>query len=372
MMKRYFFIVCLKYAPGMWQHMNSFASSLLARGYPVRFIISPGYRWMTKNYEESTYVNISHHKGDSKLRNVLSYLWLRRGYFNKIFRQYPPSGILLSSWHPLNFLLAQLVKSLYPDTPIMVWLHEPYKDEKKIYGAKAIIIYLVELFQTLSLRYTDVVIVHSQRGFRLFKKKYPRFKGRTHMVPLQFQDDGFDPNVKRRYVSFLGRADLAKGIEAFFSVVEDATQRSLDLEFQIVTASNIKGYLERLSPTARQKLRVVNKPQISDADLREAAANSLAVLALYKETMQSGVIPVAFMQGTPVIGTDIEGITEWVRNKQTGVIVSRSPASEEIEAAIAYIQSHLKEMVDYCRADFLSTFDDRNWERYYGWLGDIG
>jgi glycosyltransferase involved in cell wall biosynthesis len=250
----------------------------------------------------------------------------------------------------------------------MVWLHEPFKDDKKLYGAKAIIIHLVELFQTLSLPYVDEVILHSRRARRLFQVKYPNFRGRTRLIPLPFADDGPGPADGRRYISFLGRADRAKGIDLFFQLVEGAYRQGRGDEFQIVTASDIDKHLQGLSPGAREKLRVVNRPQIADEDLRQAAAGSLAVLALYKETMQSGVIPVAWMKGAPVIGTDIEGITEWVRDRETGVIVSAQPSLEEITRGIDYISGHFGEMTRRCREEYLATFDDGNWDTQYAWL----
>jgi len=261
-----------------------------------------------------------------------------------------------------------MVKSLYPDVPVIAWLHEPYKDEKKLYGRKALIIYLVELFQTLSLPYVDVAIMHSRRAMRLFNRRYPKFAGEKKLIPLHFRDDGIDPSAERRYISFLGRADQAKGIDSFFTLVEGMAQENRDVYFQIVTSSPIQTYLEKLSPAARSRLKIVNKPRLTDGELRAGAANSLAVLALYKETMQSGVIPVALMKGTPVIGTDIEGITEWIRHGETGIIVSINPSREELWEAVRYIREHIAEMSPKCRQYYLDTFDDGNWDRDYGWL----
>lgn len=353
----------------MWQHMSSFSYQLQAKNYSVRFIISSGFRWIEEvNDSIPFYVSTSTNSA-SIILDVISYFFSGRSRYLEIFRQNPPSALLLVSWHPLNFLVARLVKSLYPDVPILAWLHEPYKDQKRIYGSKAIIIWLIEWFQSLSLRYIDFIILHSSRGLRLFEQRYPKFSGGKYLIPLQFKDEELlSLNGKRRYLSFLGRADRAKGIDLFFSFVEELAEIAGDWQFQIVTSSNILGHLEKLSPLARQKLWVINKPQLTDRDLRQAAASSLSVLALYKETMQSGVIPVAWMQGAPVIGTDIEGITEWIRDRETGVIVSRSPTAPEIEAAITYIRTHFDEMSARCRSAYLSNFDDRNWERYYGWI----
>ena len=195
----------------MWQHMKSFANQLLLKDYPVRFIISPGFCWMNEFSPSITNYSFPSNAIFPKLRNILSLLWFNHSNYRHIFHVNPPSGILLASWHPLNFLLVRMVKSLNPNTPVIVWLHEPFKDDKKIYGAKAIIIYLVELFQTLSLRYIDVVVLHSRRGLRLFERRYPNFQGLKRMVPLQFQDDGLDVTAARRYISFL--LDYAPGID---------------------------------------------------------------------------------------------------------------------------------------------------------------
>ena len=367
--KSSFYVVCLRYTPGMWQHMASFAACLVKRGYGVRFLISPGFRWMAEGcFDGMIHYTYAPDAGFPRLRKMLSSFWLPWRACRQMFSRHPASGVLLASWHPMNVLLAGLAKAVCPGAPLITWLHEPFKDEKKVYGAKAIIIYLVEFFQTLSLRYADIVILFSRRALRLFRRRYPNFRGLERLAPLPYRDECCHSGKRRRYISFLGRADRAKGIDLFFALVDRLGQDSPAFEFQIVTSSDIQRHLEALSPRARQKLRVVNKPQISDAELREGAAASLAVLALYKETTQSGLIPVALMQGTPVIGTDIEGITEWLRPKETGVMVSAEPTLEEVKGAIDYVVAHFQEMTGPCRAAYLATFDDRNWDRQYEWL----
>jgi len=367
--KSSFYLVCLRYTPAMWQHMASFAASLLKRGYGVRFLISPEYRWMAEgSFDGMIHYSYAPNGRFSQLRKALSSFWLPWGSCRKLFSQHPASGVLLASWHPMNVFLAGLAKAACPGAPVIAWLHEPFKDEKKVYGAKAVIIYLVEFFQTLSLRYADAVILFSRRALRLFRQRYPNFRGLDRMAPLPYRDEPALAGKPRRYISFLGRADRAKGIDLFFALVDRLGQNNLDFEFQIVTSSDIQRRLEALSPRARQQLRVVNKPRISDAEIREGAAESLAVLALYKETTQSGLIPVALMQGAPLIGTDIEGITEWLKHGETGVMVSAEPTLDELKGAIDYVLAHFHEMTGHCRAAYLATFDDSNWDRQYEWL----
>ena len=355
----------------MWQHMYSFAKQVLQRGYSVSYLISNEYQWMNEQHGEIAHYTSTSFNLTSMLCDVISFLGCKGNNYRFIFRQSPPSGILFVSWHPLNFLLMRLVKSLYPDVPIIIWVHEPYKDEKKLYGGKVIIIHLVEFFQSFCWRYIDVAIFHSFRAVRLFELRYPHFRGQKKMIPLQFCDDGPEEKQGRRYFSFLGRADQAKGIDFFFKLLEAAVQDGMEVEFQIVTSSSIDNYLAKLSPQALQKLRVINSTRISDAELRNAAGNSLAVFALYKETTQSGVTPISLMKGTPIIGTNIEGITEWVNDGDTAVIVSDNPTITEINTAILRIQKDFHHMTVRCRNLYLKTFDESNWDRYYGWIKEL-
>ncbi len=364
----HFYLAALRYIPGNWQLMASFAWRLLSVGLPVRLLLSPGYRWMNRRFPQITdYAAPWAHAGSS-LAEVAAFLLKGGGQLKVLWERYPPAGLLLTAWHPLNFLLARRVKARYPGVPVLAWVHEPYKDDKKIYGPKAPFLALIEGLQSLSLRYTDIAILHSRRAWRLFARRYPAFPGKKLLIPFLFPDNGPPPAGPRDYLTFLGRADRAKGIGTFFSLVEGASRAGLDWRFQIATSSRLEKYQRRLSPGARERLKVVQRPELPDADLYGAAGRSLAVLALYQETTQSAVIPLALMKGTPIIGTAIEGIAEWVEDRRTGVLVSPEPSLEEIQEAVAFIQGHWAELTASCRAAFLDTFADTNWDRHYGWL----
>jgi glycosyltransferase involved in cell wall biosynthesis len=77
------------------------------------------------------------------------------------------------------------------------------------------------------------------------------------------------------------------------------------------------------------------------------------------------------MKGTPVVATNIEGLTEWLQDRKTGVIVSANPATAELKTAISYILTHFDEMTGPCREYYLTTFDDGNWEKEYGWIREL-
>jgi len=125
----------------------------------------------------------------------------------------------------------------------------------------------------------------------------------------------------------------------------------------IATSSTIDAYLAALSPEARARLHVINESTLHDVDIQRAAARSICVLALYETVMQSAVVPVAFMHGTPVIATDLPGLVEVVTDRQTGVIVGQDASVSDIFAAIDSIRDNRAQMEVRCRKAF---------ERHYG------
>jgi glycosyltransferase involved in cell wall biosynthesis len=277
-----------------------------------------------------------------------------------------PAVIILVSWHPLNAIFCFMAK-LVAGSRIVAWLHEPYKKNKAVYGVKAVVFYLVEWFQTLTMPWLDDIVVHSNSAFRAFRRRYPHAKQTLHLIPLQFRDKPAQQG-NRWLVSFLGTTAKAKGIDAFFDLLEAAALQNLHWQFAIATRDNIHGRLEKMSPAARRNLQVVSTPRLSDTALREIASQSLAVLCLYTDSMQSGVVPLAFMCGTPVIATDIESLRESVEQKKTGYFINLPTTPDAILDGLTYIEKNFFALSKNCRKKFLAAYDDRNWINTYDWL----
>ncbi|MFC1850243.1 glycosyltransferase [candidate division CSSED10-310 bacterium] len=365
-----FFVICLKYSPAHWQHMKSFVSCLQERGYQFHFILSRHYRWMNRDFEAVTsYLTSAGTSFISVLVDVLlfTYRWF---YFLKIFRNRKPDEVLFALWHPMNSLVAKIVKKVNPHCQIYFWIHEPYKEDKSVYKKKALIISIIEYIQEKTLPLTDVAIVHSRRGFEAFKIRYPHYQGTVKVIPLGYRDEHqMTADKKRDYdLTFFGTAAQAKGIEEFFAFVRTCLERNTALKIQLVTSSNIERYLKELPPQWKQWLTVANKATISDAEIRVACARSYAVFAPYRETTQSGAIPVAFMNGAPVIGTDIEGLHEYIQNRRNGIFIPVDFSFDDVISALDYIKEHYVEMSQSARKSFEDIWSDKNWDKYYHWL----
>jgi glycosyltransferase involved in cell wall biosynthesis len=359
-------LVCFRYGFGNWQHIESFTAQAEKNGFAVRLILSTCLSWMTGPFSNrATYVT----RSDSTLSIILDtflfflYRWI---ILWRLLRRERPQAIILVMWHPLNAVFCVMAK-LAAGSKTVAWLHEPYKENKAVYGAKAVVFYFVEWLQTLAIPWLDDIVVHSNTAFRAFRKRYPHARQALHIIPLQFQDKPAQQG-NRRLVSFLGTTAKAKGIDAFFDLLESAALRNVHWQFAIATRDNINGRLEKMSPTARKKLQVVSTPRLSDTALREVASQSLVVLCLYSDSMQSGVVPLAFMCGTPVIATDIESLRESVEHRETGYFVPPAAKPDAILEGLTFIEKNFSTLSKNCRQKFLATYDDRNWINTYDWL----
>jgi glycosyltransferase involved in cell wall biosynthesis len=252
-------------------------------------------------------------------------------------------------------------------------MHEPYKEDKSQYKRKALAITAMEYVQEKLLPLIDVVILHSRRGNNAFRIRYPDFKGVVKLIPLGYRDEcKMKQHESRIYdITFFGGAVKAKGIDDFFEFLKKSQELNSGLKFQLVTPSRIDRYLSRLGPNWEKWLKVVNKPTISDEEIREACAKTYAVIASYRETTQSGAIPVAFMNGTPVIATDIEGLYEYITDKVNGVYIPKNFSYSDVVSALNYIKANFSEMSKNARKSFVEIWSDGNWDKYYGWLVEM-
>ena len=76
----------------------------------------------------------------------------------------------------------------------------------------------------------------------------------------------------------------------------------------------------------------------------------------YKRSTQSGVLPNALMQGTPLLVSDRPDVRECITDGREGRIISIPYDNEEIMRAYGYIRAHLAEIEAHARDCFLTHF----------------
>ncbi|MCH2185129.1 glycosyltransferase, partial [Myxococcota bacterium] len=278
----------------------------------------------------------------------------------ELFQEHPPSTLVFMNLNPLvDRLTIRIARKANPAVRVVSFLHEPHTTQKLVYGFKrASLLYVYEFFSRGMARLSDAVILPSENAGEVFDRFFSGFRGDARIIPLPYADERCDEEFERRYVSFVGHIGNAyqKGFDLFLEMVEENAKRSGKLVFQLVTGENPENALSALSPSARESLSVVHQDRLTDQKISQAVRQSLAVVLLQRRVMQSGVLPVAFMNGTPVIASDLEGFTEFVDEGKTGCILPVDPTLEQRFEAIERIREKIDEMAPLSRRAYEERF----------------
>lgn len=365
------YFTSLKYAPGLKKEFVLLGENLRQHGAEVRYLVAAPYRQLT-DVEAPGMVYLTESANvRAALVDTFKHLrsWER---FTGIFRSHPPSFVCCYSFHPLNIFLLRYLKRKWPECATAIYLHEPHKPNKAAYGLlHGTYIYLFERLQSLSLRYADHVILPSRRADALFRTRFPEYAGRIHRAPILVPDNGGPaPTRWRRYFAYSGTVHGATGFDTFIDLVNHSASNGGELEFLAVTSNSIGAYLEELSPAGRGALNLINKPTITDEEIDRALGMSLAVFRLDHEITQSGVVPVGFMNGTPVIARDLPGFTQHVEHGYNGYIVPNPCSPAQLADAVRYVQDRAQDLSRNARRSYEGIWAEENWPRYYDWLLD--
>lgn len=357
-------IISLRYAPGNWQHMMSFFLQLKRRGVKVNFVIANEFKpFVKKDYLDSQIYYAGYSK---RFRSIFSYFFSLFSFFllaKKIALSCEKSLFVI--WHPLNFYFMFLLKFFNRKLEISLWLHEPYKENKKEYGNKKYYFYIIEYIQCLSYKYVDNFILHSRYALNIFGKYVkPKIENRTFnsfVIPLQFRYfmDELFKKYKRKYFTYIGNVAYAKGFDIFLEVA----RTNEIFKFRLITSSKIANNVLTIG-----NLAVIHKKILTDKEIAGSLCESIATICLYRDSVQSGVIPFSFMCRTPVLASNICALKEYLIDKYNCIIVNDINDLNEINEGMIFIYKNFDILSKNCFDTFNQYFNDANFEKYYNWF----
>jgi len=209
------------------------------------------------------------------------------------------------------------------------------------------------------LKIVDAVLVSSAEGEKRLRLGYPWYRKKIIKIPLIFEDRKKE-GAKRRYFTYVGNAVYSRGIDRFWKLIEFAERKGVEFDFQIITGDRIEESLRSVSVAVKRRLKVISGDKITDEQIDDAIRESWAVLCPFRTITQSGVTPIAYMHGTPLISSAVGGMSEQIREGETGFLL---PEDAHFEI---WIERMEKARADHsvlerrCRAEFELTFDARN------------
>ncbi|MEL4106104.1 glycosyltransferase family 4 protein [Oscillospiraceae bacterium WX1] len=180
-----------------------------------------------------------------------------------------------------------------------------------------------------ALRAAGRVVLLSENSLRLFDKLYAPFADKALLMPLGAHLPDAAPKKPQElaqlggYYLFFGRISRYKGIVNLLRAYDRVGEK---LSVPLVVAGN--GRLEPEEDERAQRnnsVFLINR-FIEDGEMLWLVQNARAVVLPYIEASQSGVLPIAYAFGVPVIAADVAGLREVVLDGETGLI-SRGDAA---------------------------------------------
>ena len=363
------FICSLKHHQGLYKEIILLAKEFSKFGQTYT-IISKGYK---NSFNNSTTKNFFLTNGigiKGMLIDIVNFPF----DFIKLFRLTKSNSkknfFIFYNPHPLNWIYSIFINLLIKNSQVCTVLHEPYKstEERFKYGLPLFIYYsIVQLLQKLSIKQSHVIISMSPNGSDLFEKKFSNFKGKHIKSNLLFEKFNLNSiENKRRFFSFVGTVNKAKGIYEFIDLVNYSLTKDDNIEFCLITSSNIEKYNHLFKPGYERKLRIINKSKITDLEIFNVIKESFAIFSIHNVASQSGVLPISYGLNTPTIMRNIPAFTQYSISKD--LVLPINFKAKEIYEICRKISSNKNNFVRYekkCNQVFNKFFSKENFKKYY-------
>lgn len=332
-------IASLKFSPGHLSHMIAYAQAFTELGHNAVLYLDKGY----KNIYQS----------------VFPVLW------------YPYETeedcdlLMICNPSRVNHIVAARLES--KGKRIMYLYHEPwdgllsYLKEGIGQTVKAI---GAHYFSTKVLKLSNAVLVPSKYALDLYLKKDFKLNKNVFVVPLLFDDENkkeIDVSEKK-YFSYIGHAVKGHAFDLFIDFMKYSYMQKLDIKFSIATRTDLKKLIDDDKILTKMiyegKLIVSHGKPLKNCEINEFYRNSFCVWNIYRRSTQSGVLPKAFMFGTPVISSNIGSFPEFVKDGYNGYLIT---SHEKIDfkgilEKILYIRENIEVLSKGCRETFLRIF----------------
>lgn len=198
--------------------------------------------------------------------------------------------------------------------------------------------FLVKKYRRESTYCADKVIVLSKESFHKFAEYEPKLKEKTEIFTLGAHVPDIGEIMPEEcsecedgFLLFFGRIDKYKGIENLLTAYEAWKNKKLTL---VIAGKGTFTEKERELLGKVGSIKLINR-YIEDGEMIWLFKHAKASVLPYIEASQSGIIPISYMFGVPVITSDVKGLTQFVVQGSTGFVCTTTPEYDEAFSIIA-------------------------------------
>jgi len=331
-----------RFNPGHISHMEANCKLLEEQGFDVRYSVN------------KRFLSFPDCGMQGKAASFSDWLALRR-------------GDLFIVWYASVSVVFNLVfVRLFSRATTVYVYHEPYTSFSSYRAAgfsrlKTVRVIAISMVSRIICALSDKIILPSERALQAMPaaQRQPR---RFAKINLMFADESrlVTQELAREFVSYIGTIaeDHAFGefVESMQACVAD--QALLPLRFLIATRSTVpdkhRAVIDQCVSSGRLVLQV-GRP-MSNAEINHFYASSFVVWNAYRRSMQSGVLPKAYMFGTPVL-VSTNNQSEYFQEGVHGALLSVRYTLQEFQHAITWLQAEWPGISRNCRTQFLLNFE---------------
>jgi len=262
-------------------------------------------------------------------RNILSYYRLAKEIGDSGF------DVIHIQAEPYPWFL--VYRKMWRGIPVICTVHDIFQHP----GLGFWISLYQDIMQRISIRFSDRIIVH---GDILKKRFLDRFPGRNpeDVIILPHGDfsiyrywdrkNGINTGETTRNILFFGNITPYKGLEYLLRAEPIIRERISNYRIVIAGEGFTSTYRKWVSDYS--KFKIVNK-FIPNEDVSKYFSDASVVVLPYTSASQSGIIPIAYAFGKPVIATKVGAIPEVINEGKTGILV---PPKDEQSLANAIVE----------------------------------
>jgi hypothetical protein len=276
-------------------------------------------------------------------------------------------GDLFIVWYPsISVLFNLLFVRLFSRATTVYVYHEPYTSFSSYRSAgfswlKTARVAAISLVSRVICALSDKIILPSERAFeampaaRLQPRRYAK-------INLMFADESGPgtQGLARDFISYIGTVAEDHAFDEFVRLMQTciSDQALLPLRFLIATRSPVperhRAIIDQCVSTGRLFLQA-GRP-MTNAEINHFYSSSFVVWNAYRRSMQSGVLPKAYMFGTPVL-VSTANQSEYFQKGGHGALLSEHYTLQEFQQAITWLQAEWPAVSRNCRAHYLHNFD---------------
>lgn len=329
-------IVSLKFNPGHASHMIASYKQCEELGFESTYYIAPEFKdFLPENDRMIVYGEENPKDIDLAIflfpsQKVLPTIWkLRRNHKCKVLYVFHEPVISFDEYSEAGYTKIQVIMEQLKDL-VGCWI----------------------------VRSADAVLLPSKKAYKNFEV-CKRYKNKNyHYVPLLFDDEN-DGNidVERKYFSYIGTIASDHSYEEYIKFMLWAINNNEmpEVKFMIATKSSVERTSEIEAAISTGRLTIIDGKPMSNEEINTHYSESYIIWNAYERMMQSGVLPKAFMFGTPALVLK-KNESEFVKDGEGVVAINDNQSFEEIRSAVSKVVESFDIYSKRCRELFFRDF----------------